>query len=322
RQPEFTQIDVEMTFATEELVFELIEGLMAAVWQETRGIEIPTPFERMTYAEAMRRYGSDKPDRRFGMELVDVTEAVRGSGFRVFEGTLEGGGAVVALRVEGEGGRGRGQMDKLTDWAKQKLGVPGVFYVRLPADGSAFTASVKEEALPRPYVQAVVDAAGARAGDLVLLLAGPQPRVFEQMGGLRLHLGAELGLIPEGADGPWDFLWVTDFPLFEYDEEDGRFYAMHHPFTSPKPDDLDLLDTDPGKARSRAYDLVLNGSELGGGSIRIHDRTVQRRMFGLLGIEEEEAQRRFGFLLDAFRYGAPPHGGIALGVDRMVMHLT
>ena len=322
RQPEFTQIDVEMTFATEELVFELIEGLMAAVWQETRGIEIPTPFERMTYAEAMRRYGSDKPDRRFGMELVDVTEAVRGSGFRVFEGTLEGGGAVVALRVEGEGGRGRGQMDKLTDWAKQKLGVPGVFYVRLPADGSAFTASVKEEALPRPYVQAVVDAAGARAGDLVLLLAGPQPRVFEQMGGLRLHLGAELGLIPEGADGPWDFLWVTDFPLFEYDEEDGRFYAMHHPFTSPKPDDLDLLDTDPGRARARAYDLVLNGSELGGGSIRIHDRNVQRRMLGVLGIGEEEAQRRFGFLLDAFRYGAPPHGGIALGVDRMVMHLT
>jgi aspartyl-tRNA synthetase len=322
RQPEFTQIDVEMAFATEELVFELIEGLMAAVWRETRGIEIPTPFERMTYADALRRYGSDKPDRRFGMEIADVTENVRGSGFRVFESTLGAGGAVVAIRAEGEGERGRGQMDKLTDWAKQKLGVPGLFYVRLPADGSASTASVKEEALPRPYVQAIVDAVGAGAGDLVLILAGPQPRVFEQMGGLRLHLAAEQGLIPEGADGPWEFLWVTDFPLFEYSAEDDRYYAMHHPFTSPKPEDLPLLDAEPGRVRARAYDLVLNGSELGGGSIRIHDRTLQRRMFGLLGIEEGEAQRRFGFLLDAFRYGAPPHGGIALGLDRMVMHLT
>ena len=322
RQPEFTQIDVEMAFATEEGVFELVEGLIAAVWQETRGIEIPTPFERLSYAEAIRRYGSDKPDRRFGMEIADVTDAVRGSGFRVFEQTAEGGGAVVAVRVEGEGGRGRGQMDKLAEWAKAKLGVPGLFYVRLPADGSAFTASVKEDALPRPYVQAVVDAAEAQAGDLVLILAGPQPKVFEWMGGLRLYVAREQGLIPEGAEGPWAFLWVTDFPLFEYSKEDGRFYAMHHPFTSPKPEDLPLLDTEPGKARARAYDLVLNGSELGGGSIRIHQRDVQRRMFRLLGIEEEEAQRRFGFLLDAFRYGAPPHGGIALGLDRMTMLLT
>jgi aspartyl-tRNA synthetase len=322
RQPEFTQIDVEITFATEELVFELIEGLMAAAWRETRGIEVETPFPRLTYAEAIRRYGSDKPDRRFGMEIADVSAALRGAGFRVFEQTLAGGGAVLAIRVEGEGARGRGQMDKLAEWAKAKLGVPGLFHVRLPADGSPFTASVKEEALPRTYVQAVVDATGAQAGDLVLILAGPQPRVFEQMGGLRLHLAAEKGLVPEGANGPWAFLWVTDFPLFEYSAEDGRYYAMHHPFTSPKPEDLPLLNADPGRARARAYDLVLNGSELGGGSIRIHDRNVQQRMFGLLGIEEEEAQRRFGFLLDAFRYGAPPHGGIALGLDRMVMHLT
>ena len=322
RQPEFTQIDVEMTFATEDLVFEIMEGLMAAVWKETRGIEIRTPFERMPYAEAIRRYGSDKPDRRVGMELVDVTDALTGSGFRVFESTAEAGGAVVAIRVEGEGDRGRGQMDRLTDWAKKTLGVPGLFSVKLPSDGSGFTASVKEEILPRPYVQQVIDATGAQTGDLVLMLAGPQPRVFEQVGALRLHLASELGLVPEGADGPWDFLWVTDFPLFEYDEGDGRFYAMHHPFTSPKPEDLDLLDTDPGRARARAYDLVLNGSELGGGSIRIHQRDVQRRMFALLGIEEEEAQRRFGFLLDAFRYGAPPHGGIAFGLDRIVMHLS
>ncbi len=322
RQPEFTQIDVEMTFATEELVYAMMEGLMQAVWKETRGIDLATPFPRMPYDEAIRRFGSDKPDLRFGMELVDVSARVRGSGFKVFESTLEDGGAVVALRVEGEGERGRGQMDKLIDWAKQKLGVPGVFYVKRPSDGSDFTASVKEDVLPRAYVQAVIEATGAEAGDLVLMLAGPQPKVFEQMGGLRLRMADERGLVPEGADGPWKFLWVTDFPLFEYSEEDGRFYAMHHPFTSPRPDDLPLLDTDPGRARARAYDLVLNGSELGGGSIRIHQRAVQSRMFRALGIGEAEAQRRFGFLLDAFRYGAPPHGGIAFGLDRMVMHLT
>ncbi|HYE96480.1 MAG TPA: aspartate--tRNA ligase [Rubricoccaceae bacterium] len=323
RQPEFTQIDVEMTFATEELVFALIEGLMAAVWQETHGIEIATPFERMTYAEALRRYGSDKPDLRFGMELTDLTEAVRGSGFRVFEGALESGGAVVGLRVEGEGERGRGQMDRLDkEVVRQKLGASGLFYFKLPKDGAPFTASVKEEVLPRAIGERVIAETGAAAGDLVLVLVGAQPKVFEQAGDLRLHLANELGLIPEGTDGPWRFLWVTDFPLFEYSVADGRFYAMHHPFTSPKPEDVPLLDTEPGKARARAYDLVLNGSELGGGSIRIHQQEIQRRMFGLLGIEPEEAQRRFGFLLDAFRFGAPPHGGIALGLDRMVMHLS
>ena len=324
RQPEFTQIDVEMTFPTEETVYELIEGLISAVWKETRGIEIPTPFQRMPYAEAMRRFGSDKPDLRFGMELVDLSDAVRGSGFRVFESALEGkGGAVVGLRVEGEGERGRGAMDKLDkEIVRQKLGAGGLFYVKLPADGSPFISSVKEDVLPRTYVEQIVAASGAQAGDLVLILAAPSAKVFGQAGDLRLHMGRELGLVPEGADGPWAFLWVTEFPLFEYSEEDGRFYAMHHPFTSPKPEDIPLLDTDPGAARARAYDLVLNGSELGGGSIRIHQRDVQASMFRLLGIEPDEQQRRFGFILDAFRYGAPPHGGIALGLDRMVMLLT
>jgi aspartyl-tRNA synthetase len=318
RQPEFTQIDVEVTFATEELIYELVEGLIQRQWKETRGIEVATPFRRMAYDEAMRRFGSDKPDLRFGMEIADVTEAVAGSGFGPFAA-----GSVVAIRVEGQAERPRKAMDTLDkETVRKTIGAGGLFYAKLPADGSPFTSSVKEEALPREHVQAVIDAVGAGPGDLVLILAGPQNKVFGQMGDLRLHMARETGLVPEGADGPWEFLWVTDFPLFEYDEADGRFYAMHHPFTSPRAEDMGLLDTDPGAARARAYDLVLNGSEIGGGSIRIHRPDVQRRMFGLLGITDEEAERRFGFLLDAFRYGAPPHGGIALGLDRLAMLLT
>jgi len=319
RQPEFTQIDVEMTFATEEIVFELIEGLIQAVWRETRGIDIEAPFPRMTHASALRRYGSDKPDLRFGMELVDLSDAARGSGFRVFDDA----GAVVGVVAAGEAERGRGAMDRLDkEIVRQKLGAGGLIYVRVPADGSAPAASVKPEVLAPEIVEHMVAEAGAGAGDLLLILAGPTPRVLEQAGGLRLHVAGEMGLVPAGADGPWRFLWVTDFPLFEYSEEDRRLYAVHHPFTSPRGEDIPLLDEDPGAARARAYDLVLNGTELGGGSIRIHQRDVQARMFELLGIDADEAQRRFGFILDAFRYGAPPHGGIALGLDRMVMLLT
>lgn len=327
RQPEFTQIDVEMTFATEDGIYALIEGLIQRIWQETRGIEISAPFARMPYAEAIRRFGSDKPDLRFGMEIADVSDAVRGSDFRVFESILDGGGAVVAIRVPGEGDRGRKPMDKLDkETVRAQIGAGGLFYAKLPSDGADFSQSVKAEVFSRDKMQAVIDAVGAEAGDLVLVLAGPAPKVFEQMGDLRLHMAKETGLVPEGADGPWEFLWVTDFPLLEWaegeDGEEGRWHAMHHPFTAPTGEDIAKLTTDPGSVRSQAYDLVLNGSEIGGGSIRIHRSDVQSRMFELLGISDEEAQRRFGFLLDALRYGAPPHGGIALGMDRLAMLLT
>lgn len=323
RQPEFTQIDVEMSFATEDGVYDLIEGLMKHLWQDLKGVELETPFPRMRYDEAIRRYGSDKPDLRFDLEIQDVSEAFDGSGFRVFDGVLANDGKIVALVVPGMGDQGRGYMDRLDkDIVRKKIGAGGLIYFKLPADGSEMYSSVKEHVLPTESVNKALEAVHAQAGDLVLVLAGAVPEVYEQMGTLRLHMANELDLIPDGADGPWKFLWVTEFPLLEWDAETQRYYAMHHPFTSPRPEDMDTMFDDPGATRARAYDLVLNGSEVGGGSIRIHSREVQSQMFRLLGIDAEEAEERFGFLLGAFRYGAPPHGGIALGLDRLVMLLT
>ena len=323
RQPEFTQIDVEMTFATEDQVYSLIEGLMSAIWKEVFGLEISVPFPRLSFAEAMSRYGSDKPDTRFGMELVDVGPAFDGSGFRVFDSVLEQRGKVVAIVVPGEGDRGRGAMDRLDkEIVRKRIGAGGLVYFKRPSDGSETFSSVKAEVLPTEFVDRAVELTGANEGDLVLVLAGDVPRVYEQMGTLRLHLANELNLTSRDANGPWNFLWVTEFPLVEWNPEEKRYAAMHHPFTSPHPDDLETMLDDPANTRARGYDLVLNGTELGGGSIRIHQSEIQQRMFKLLNISEEEAQRRFGFLLDAFRYGAPPHGGIALGYDRLIMLLA
>ena len=323
RQPEFTQIDVEISFATEDLVYELMEGLMKAIWKDVKGIDLETPFPRMRYDEALRRFGSDKPDLRFDLELQDLSAAFEGSGFRVFDGTLAEGGKIIGLVVPGMGDQGRGYMDRLDkNIVRKKIGAGGLIYFKLPSDGTEATSSVKEHVLPRAFVDTAIETLGAAPGDLVLVLAGATPKVYEQMGALRLHMAAALNLIPEGADGPWKFLWVTEFPLLEWDEKAQRFFAMHHPFTSPRPEDLDTMFDDPAATRARAYDLVLNGMEVGGGSIRIHNPAVQHQMFRLLGIDEEEAQERFGFLLDAFRFGAPPHGGIAFGLDRTVMLLT
>ncbi|MDX1548651.1 MAG: aspartate--tRNA ligase, partial [Rhodothermales bacterium] len=291
RQPEFTQVDVEMSFATEEQVYALIEGLMAEVWRDVKGVALETPFPRMSYDDALRRYGSDKPDLRFDLEIQDVSAPLDGSGFRVFDAVLADGGKIVALVVPGFGDQGRGYMDRLDkDVVRKKIGAGGLIYFRLPSDGGETASSVKAHVLPTDFVDRTVDHLGAGAGDLVLILAGPAPAVYEQMGALRLHMARELDLIPEGAEGPWRFLWVTEFPLLEWDAESGRYFAMHHPFTSPRPEDLERLSEEPGAARARAYDLVLNGVELGGGSIRIHTPEVQQQMFRLLGIDEEEAE--------------------------------
>ena len=322
RQPEFTQIDVEMTFATEEQVYDLTEGLMSDLWADLEDTDLETPFPRMTYAEAMRTYGTDKPDTRFGMELHDVSDCFEGSGFRVFESIVDDGGHIVALRVPGEGDRNRAQMDRLEDYVTDEIGAAGLIYFQLPSDGSEMTQNLSTDALPKEYGRAAAEQVGAEAGDLVLTLAGDPPTVYEQAGDLRLYMGEETGARPDPRTGEDAFLWVTDFPLLEYDEEEGRYVSMHHPFTAPQADDLDQLEDAPGEVQARAYDLVLNGNEIGGGSIRIHQRDTQQRVFDVLGIDEEEAQERFGFLLDAFRYGAPPHGGIALGLDRLVMLLA
>lgn len=316
RQPEFTQIDVEMSFVNEDDVYVHHERLMKRLFKETIGVDIKTPFSRMTYEEAMNTYGSDKPDTRFGLEFVDFSEIVRGAEFKVFSGTVQNGGGVVGITVPDQGEIGRGAIDRLTDRVKKETGAGGLIYIKMQEDGPFCSVA---KFLTKDIVARMVDASGAKTGDLVLILAGPKPNVLEQLGQLRLMMGKEHRLIDESV---YNFLWVTEFPLLEWDEETHRFHAMHHPFTSPKEEDIDLIDSEPAKVKARAYDLVLNGSEIGGGSIRIHNRDVQQRMFELLGIDEKEAEEKFGFLLSAFKYGAPPHGGIALGLDRIVMLLT
>ncbi len=310
RQPEFTQIDVEASFVVEEDIYTLIEGLFHRVFPLV-GIEPPERFPRLGYDEAMERFGSDRPDTRFGLELVELGPLCEGCGFRVLE-TAAAEGRVKGLVLPGGATLSRKQLDGLGEIVKPH-GAAGVLWIKRTAEG---VASPAKKALGEEGCGRFLDAAGAGEGDILLMIGGPGKVVLAALGALRLHLAQVHDLIPEGRH---DFLWVTDFPLLEWSEEDGRFYAMHHPFTSPRPEDVEKLESNPGAVRARAYDVVMDGVELGGGSIRIHDPAVQRRMFAALGIGEEEARARFGFLLEAFRYGVPPHGGIALGLDRMIM---
>lgn len=316
RQPEFTQIDVEMSFVDEEDIYKHHEQLIVKLFKETAGIEVSTPFPRMTYDEAINTYGSDKPDTRFGLEFADFSEIVRDAEFKVFSGTVQNGGGVVGITVPGQGEMGRGAIDRLTERVKKETGAGGLIYIKMQEDGPLCSVG---KFLSEEIIAKMVDKAGAKNDDLILILAGPKPEVLEQLGQLRLMMGHDFGLIDKSTV---NLLWVTEFPLLEWDEETRRHHAMHHPFTSPKEEDLTLFESNPGAIKARAYDLVMNGNEIGGGSIRIHSREVQQKMFELLGINEQEAEEKFGFLLDAFKYGAPPHGGIALGLDRIIMLLT
>ncbi len=322
RQPEFTQLDIEMSFPTPEEIYTIMETMFAEIWRELLGIEIKTPFDRITYAEAMARYGSDKPDRRFGLEIQDLTGAVMAGGceFKVFNDIVADGATIRGLCVPGGG-------EKYSNTQLKPGGELPAFAARHGAKGLAwFRVVEKDGALAldssiskffKPECQArMIEAAGGKAGDLILIVADKPAVAAPALGQLRLKIGNEMGMIPQGA---YAFCWVTDFPLLEWSEEDKRWTSMHHPFTMPNPEDWDKLESDPGAVRSIAYDLALNGEEVGGGSIRIHRRDIQERVFRALGIGDEEAKNKFGFLMDAFQYGAPPHGGIAFGLDRMMM---
>lgn len=316
RQPEFTQVDMEMSFVDVDDVIEVTEGMIARVCKEAIGLEVQLPIKRMTWDEAMNRFGSDKPDTRFGMELVDVSEVVAGCGFGVFTGALENGGSVRGINVKGQAEMPRKKIDALVEFAKG-YGAKGLAYLCVMPDGtykSSFAKFMTEDEL-----KALVEKMDGQPGDLLLFAADKLKIVWSVLGALRCELAKQLELIDNDR---FDFLWVTEFPLLEWSEEENRFVAMHHPFTMPMEEDLELLDTDPGKVRAKAYDIVLNGVELGGGSVRIFQDDIQEKMFETLGFTKEQAWDRFGFLLSAFKYGVPPHAGLAIGLDRFVMLLV
>ena len=316
RQPEFTQIDMEMSFVDVDDVIGVNERLLQKVFQDAIGLEISLPLPRMTWQEAMDRYGSDKPDTRFGMELKDVSEVVKDCGFSVFTGALEHGGSVRGINAEGQGQMPRKKIDALVEFAKG-YGAKGLAYVAIQPDGSYKSSFVKF--MTEEQMKALVEVMGGKPGDLLLFAADRNKIVWDVLGNLRLEIARNAGMIPEGQ---FHFLWVTEFPLLEWSEEQKRFVAMHHPFTMPMEEDLDKLDSDPGAVRAKAYDIVLNGTELGGGSVRIFQADIQEKMFEVLGFTKEQAQERFGFLLEAFQYGVPPHAGLAYGFDRMMMLMT
>lgn len=313
RQPEFTQIDLELSFVDQEEIFEIMEGLMKELLKEVKGYDLKLPIPRIPFNEAMEKYGSDKPDLRFCLEMVTMTDVFSKSEFRVFKDTIEKSGIITGLLAKDCGDYTRNQLDSLTDFVK-KLGAGGLIWMR-----------VKENDLEAPISKfltedekiGIINKLQAKPGDLVFMISGPRLKALSIMGQLRLEMAKRLNLIKENSDPA--LLWVTDFPLFEWDEDTKRYYAMHHPFTSPRIEDIDLMEKDPGSVRARAYDLVMDGNEIAGGSIRIHNSGLQALMFKSLGISEQEAEEKFGFLMNAFKYGAPPHGGIAFGFDRLVM---
>ena len=313
RQPEFTQIDMELSFVDVEDVLDVNERMLAFLFKEVLDIEVQLPIQRMTWQEAMNRFGSDKPDLRFGMELTDVSEVVKDCEFAVFKGALENGGSVRGINAKGQGAMPRKKIDKLVEFAKG-YGAKGLAYIAIGEDGtvkSSFAKFMKEEEMA-----ALISAMQGENGDLLLFAADKTKLVWDVLGALRLELAKQMNLLDKNE---YRFVWITEFPLLEWSEDDQRFTAMHHPFTMPMEEDLQYIDTDPGRIRAKAYDIVLNGNEIGGGSVRIHQDDIQEKMFEALGFTKEEAQKQFGFLLDAFKYGVPPHAGLAYGLDRLVM---
>ena len=315
RQPEFTQIDMEFSFVGEEEIIRITEGMIKVLFKETIGIDLQPPFRHMTYDEAVQRYGTDRPDTRFDLELIDLTDTLKDCGFKVFRSAIDGNGSVKAINAKGCASFSRKDLDDLTEYAG-RFGARGMAWIKIKEEEwqSPITKFFSEE-----EINAMRDALGAEPGDLILFGADKTHVVNQVLAELRLELSRRLDLIPEGV---YDFLWITDFPLVEYDETEKRFAALHHPFTAPKEDQVDMLDSNLEEVKSRAYDLVLNGNEIGGGSIRIHQKDLQNKMFSVLGIDDEEAHEKFGFLLRALELGAPPHGGIAFGLDRLMMILT